>query len=172
MLRKTFLPLCVGALLGTALVVPTPPSHSVLLLSLGDLLLAWVVLLRPWGGPPLGLGRGGLPPGPRLGGAAGHPGASGLAGFRGGGAGRGFQGNVHGFQGRSGALSTSRSASYSSSGRYGYGRGGRQSAAGHAMAPMLTAVPLPTAVPMPIAAATTLTATPYKGAFRFAPTTE
>ena len=32
---------------------------------------------------------------------------------------------MHGFQGRSGALGTSRSASYGSAGRYGHGHGGR-----------------------------------------------
>jgi hypothetical protein len=107
MLRKTLLTLSVSALLGTAVVVP----NAALAFGPPPIL----------GGHPPGLG--GPPPGLGLGGPAGHPGAGGPAGFRGG-AGRGFQGNVHGFQVRSGALDTSRSASYSHSGRYGYGHGG------------------------------------------------
>ena len=129
MLRKTLLSLSGSAMLGIAAVAPNvalafgpPPFLGGLPPGLGGPPPG----LGVGGGPPLGLGRGGPPPGPRVGGPAGHPGAGGPAGFRVGGPGRGFQRNVHGVQGRSGALSTSASASYSSSRRNGYGHGGRQ----------------------------------------------
>jgi len=155
MLRKTLLTLSVSALLGTAVVVPNaalafgPPPI------LGDILLAWVVLLLALASvvllvilePVVLLVSVAVPVAVfrvTCMASKSAPEPSAPAGLR--------------------ATATPDAMATAMA--------GRDMAAGHAMAPMPTAVPLPTAVPMPIAAATTLTATGSKGAFGFVPKTE